>query len=68
MWLRLKGLGLALAALRLFMQERMHEARRRLLSGAGSVTEVATDLGYANVSHFAAAFRKRFGVNPASLK
>lgn len=52
----------------LFMQERMHEARRRLLSGAGSVTEVATDLGYANVSHFAAAFRKRFGVNPASLK
>lgn len=52
----------------LFMQERMHEARRRLLNGAGSVTEVATDLGYANVSHFAAAFRKQFGVNPASLK
>lgn len=52
----------------LFMQERMHEARRRLLAGRATVTEVATDLGYSNVSHFSAAFRKQFGVNPACLK
>lgn len=51
----------------LFMQERMHEARRRLLSGRATVTEVATDLGYSNLSHFSAAFRKQFGVNPGSL-
>lgn len=52
----------------LFLQERMFEARRRLSGGGGSVTEIATDLGYTNVSHFAAAFRKQFGVNPAMFK
>lgn len=52
----------------LFMQERMYEARRRLLSGRATVTEVATGLGYSNLSHFSAAFRKQFGVNPAFLK
>lgn len=52
----------------LFMAERMHEARRRLAVGGVTVTEVATDLGYTNVSHFAAAFRKQFGVTPASIR
>lgn len=52
----------------LFMQERMHEARRRLLLGGVSVTAVATDLGYTNISHFAAAFRKQFDVAPASIR
>lgn len=52
----------------LFLEERMHEAKRRLLVGRTTVTEVATDLGYSNVSHFSAAFRKQFGVNPAVLK
>ncbi len=51
----------------LFLQERMLEARRRLLSGGITVTEVASDLGYTNISHFAAAFRKQFGVNPGAL-
>lgn len=51
----------------LFMRERMHEARRRLCRGE-PVIRVAADLGYTNASHFAAAFRKRFGVNPAVLK
>ncbi len=52
----------------LYLRERMHEARRRIEKGETSVTTVAMDLGYSNVSHFAAAFRKQFGINPAQLK
>lgn len=52
----------------LFMAERMHEAKRRLAASALTVTEVAMDLGYTNVSHFAAAFRKQIGVTPASIR
>ncbi|NVI84565.1 MULTISPECIES: AraC family transcriptional regulator [Janthinobacterium] len=52
----------------LFQQERMHDARRRLRGGHLSVMRVASDLGYTNASHFAAAFRKQFGVNPAEVK
>jgi len=52
----------------LFLEARMHEARRRLQAGRATVTEVAMDLGYSNVSHFSAAFRRQFGINPAALK
>ncbi|WP_372002773.1 AraC family transcriptional regulator [Tistrella mobilis] len=52
----------------LFQQERMAEARRRLLDGEVSVTRIAADLGYTNTSHFAAAFRKQHGINPSALK
>jgi AraC family transcriptional regulator len=51
----------------LFQRERMVEARRRL--GADTpVMLVASDLGYTNASHFAAAFRKQFGIAPSALK
>ncbi len=52
----------------LFQHERMNEARRRLLRDDTSVTAVACDLGYSNMSHFSAAFRKQFGVNPGEAK
>jgi len=52
----------------LFQQERMHEAWRRLSSGEHTVMMVASDMGYANASHFAVAFQKQFGVKPSSLK
>lgn len=52
----------------LFQRERMHEAHRRLRTDAASVATVAAELGYANASHFAAAFRKQFGVNPGEVK
>lgn len=52
----------------LFQRERMQEARRRLSEGYTSVTVVAADLGYANASHFAAAFQKQFGTPPSSFK
>ncbi|AIO70760.1 helix-turn-helix transcriptional regulator [Burkholderia oklahomensis] len=52
----------------LFQQERMHEARRRLSSADMPVMTVAADMGYANASHFTAAFQKQFGVNPSAFK
>lgn len=52
----------------LYLQERMLEARRRIEKEGQSVTTVAVDLGYSNLSHFAAAFRKQFGINPAQCK
>lgn len=52
----------------LFQAERMQEARRRLANGDTSVMTVAADLGYANASHFSAAFQKQFGVTPSTFK
>lgn len=52
----------------LFQAERMHEARRRLFATGAPVMVVATDLGYANASHFSAAFQKQFGVTPSAFK
>ena len=51
----------------LFQRERMHEARRRLLLDDVPVGRVAADLGYANASHFAVAFRKQFGIAPKEI-
>lgn len=47
---------------------KMDEARGLLLEGNHSVTEVASEVGYTNISHFAAAFRKHFFINPGTLK
>lgn len=51
----------------LFQQERMHLARHRLSAGE-PVSNVASDLGYTNASHFSAAFRKAFGLLPKSIR
>lgn len=50
----------------LFQRERMDRART-LLQQHG-VTETAMMLGYSNVSHFSAAFRKQFGVLPREAR
>ena len=47
---------------------RLEQARELLLAGGITVTQAASAVGYANQGHFAAAFRKRFGVNPRSLR
>lgn len=46
----------------LFQQYRMERAR--ILLRKHSVTETALMLGYSNLSHFSAAFRKQFGILP----
>ena len=47
---------------------RMVQARLLLASGTMNVTEVAQAVGYANLGHFATAFRKKYGVNPSAFK
>jgi AraC-like DNA-binding protein len=47
---------------------RMEHAQRLLESGAATVLEAATLVGYSNPSNFAAAFRRQFGVNPKAFQ
>lgn len=46
-------------------EQRMEQARILLETRKFNVTEVAKSVGYASLSAFNAAFRKRFGVNPS---
>ncbi|MEH2259495.1 helix-turn-helix transcriptional regulator [Nostoc sp.] len=43
---------------------RLEQARQLLEIGEMKVSEVAQKIGFASRNHFAAAFRKKFGVNP----
>jgi AraC family transcriptional regulator len=43
---------------------RMEEAQRRLALGQETVQQIAFACGYGNPAHFAAAFRRIFGVAP----
>jgi len=47
---------------------RLEQAQQLLLDTKQSIEEVAQRIGYANRSKFAAAFRKKFGVNPKSFQ
>ncbi|MGC1310552.1 MAG: AraC family transcriptional regulator [Phormidesmis sp.] len=44
---------------------RMEQSRQLLESGSISVCKAAQAVGFANRSHFAVAFRKKFGMNPS---
>lgn len=46
-------------------EQRMEQARQLLEERRLNVTEVACAVGYANPSHFASAFKRKFGVNPS---
>lgn len=48
-------------------EKRMEEARKLIEAGEMNVGEVALSVGYASPSRFAAAFKKRFGIQPSSL-
>lgn len=47
---------------------RMERAKEYLLEGEMSILEVAYSVGYSNPSHFAVAFRKKYGINPSQLQ
>lgn len=47
---------------------RLAEAKRLLTEEKLQVSEVADRVGYRYPHHFAAAFKKKFGISPASLK
>ncbi|MDX2284110.1 MAG: AraC family transcriptional regulator [Bacteroidia bacterium] len=48
-------------------QFRMQKARELLEAGRCSVSEAGYEVGYSNLSHFTAAFRKQFGLNPSQI-
>lgn len=50
------------------LSKRMEHAREQLLNTDSTVREVSTQVGYKYPNHFSTAFRKKFGVSPASLK
>lgn len=45
-------------------ESRLQKAKMLFDSGGMNVSEVAWEIGYTNLSHFSAAFRRRFGVLP----
>ncbi|MGG6242422.1 helix-turn-helix transcriptional regulator [Nodosilinea sp. AN01ver1] len=45
-------------------QQRLNQAEHLLREGTYTVAEVANSVGYTHLGHFAAAFRKQFGVSP----
>jgi AraC-like DNA-binding protein len=47
-----------------FRNHRLERARELLDDDRLSISEVAYSVGYLNLSHFSAAFRQRFGLNP----
>lgn len=49
-------------------QQRLEQARQLLQAQEISVTEAAAAVGYSSQGHFAAAFRKQFGINPKDLR
>lgn len=52
----------------LHQHERMRMAWQLIESGQMMATEAGRHLGYTNMSHFGAAFRKAFGILPGTLK
>lgn len=46
------------------IEQRLQRAYHLLCHDRLSVSEAASQVGYGNVSHFAAAFRKKYGVRP----
>lgn len=45
-------------------QQRLNQAANLLRQGDYTIAEVATSVGYTHLGHFAAAFRKQFGMSP----
>ena len=49
-------------------QHRLEQARQLLATGKFSVTDVCHQVGFADRSYFAVAFRKQFGLNPSAYR
>ena len=49
-------------------QHRLEEARKLLLDGQLSVSEIALHVGYAHFGHFASIFKRKFGVSPSDIR
>lgn len=51
-----------------YQKHRMQKSREMLLTGDYTVKEVGMHVGYSNLSNFATAFKKEFGILPSELK
>ena len=51
----------------LIKEQRLHYAKELLEKGAATVSEVAFEVGYSNLSYFSRSFKKEFGVLPSAL-
>ena len=47
---------------------RIEEAKRRLLQGSQSITELALDCGFSHAQHFATTFRRATGLTPSAFR
>ena len=47
---------------------KLHEAYDRIVKSNETITVIASELGYSEVSNFSNAFQKRFGIRPRTLR
>lgn len=50
-----------------YNKSRLQRAKEMLLSGQCSIKQAGSEIGFSNLSHFAKAFRKEFGLLPRDL-
>jgi AraC-like DNA-binding protein len=53
-----------MTVMRYFRQQRLIQAEQLLRQGNQTVTEVAMQVGYGHLGHFASAFKRQFGITP----
>lgn len=53
---------------RYVLETRLEHARGLVLKGKGSMTDVAFSCGFASLSHFSGAFKKRWGASPTEMR
>jgi len=52
----------------LIRRVRLERARQLLEKNAGSIAEIAYQVGFGSPSHFSASFRERFGILPSEVR
>ena len=50
------------------LETRLAQAKKRLVSGSQTVTEIAFDVGFQDSNHFARRFREAFGMSPSEFR
>jgi AraC-like DNA-binding protein len=50
-----------------YNKSRLQRARELLMNGQCSIKQAGSEIGFSNLSHFAKAFRKEFGILPRDL-
>jgi AraC-like DNA-binding protein len=50
------------------LRRRLEHAKRLVLETDRAIKDIASEVGYAHVAHFSAAFRQRYGVPPSDMR